>query len=83
MEVITINVSKEDLAFIAKIQDIGICPSRSEFIRICIRQGIPHFLDQIKDMRGITPEIENDPTKIRIPNGDGTYNMHQVIRRLD
>jgi len=81
MRIITINVPEKYCLFIEKLIKWGLIPSRSEFIRHATKEKIDKemsFIDKVDTV------IEaRDPRFIRIPNGDGTYAEHRVIKRLE
>ena len=78
MVIVTINVPRRHLDLIKKLTDNRVYPSRSEAIRVAIRDWLlteaklyKQFIDPILD----TDTIDT----IRIPNGDGTYqHLHRV-----
>ena len=73
MKVITINVPTKYIRVIQKLLDAGLYPSRSEAVRVAIRD----FISKDKELylKYTEPIIETDDINvIRVPNGDGTYN---------
>lgn len=72
MKVITINVPTKYIKVIQKLQDAGLYPSRSEAIRVAIRDFM--YKEQELYVKYTEPLIETeDINVIRVPNGDGTY----------
>ena len=72
MEIVTINVPKKHLAIIEKLVNQRVYPSRSEAIRVAIRQWL--FTEMDLYTKFVEPILEaEDINTIRIPNGDGTY----------
>lgn len=72
MKIVTINVSQVHLNLIQKLVDSRIYPSRSEAIRVAIRDWLITEAKLYKTF--IDPVLETDDINtIRIPNGDGTY----------
>ena len=72
MKIVTINVPVRHLDLIKKLTDNRLYPSRSEAIRVAIRDWLiteaklySEFIDPILDT--------DDINTIRVPNGDGTY----------
>jgi len=72
MKIVTINVSQIHLDLIQKLVESRIYPSRSEAIRVAIREWL---LTEAKLYNYfIDPVLETDDLNtIRVPNGDGTY----------
>ena len=72
MKIVTINVSQVHLDLIQKLVNSRIYPSRSEAIRVAIRDWL---ITEAKLYRNfIDPVLETDDLNtIRIPNGDGTF----------
>lgn len=78
MKIITINVPVRHIEYIKKLTDNRIYPSRSEAIRVAIRDWLiteaklyNEFIDPILDT--------DDINTIRVPNGDGTYEHLQKV----
>jgi len=81
MRIITINIPEQYCLFIEKLIKWGEIPSRSEYIRHATAKAIEADLKFIEKVDAV---IESpDPSLIRIPNGDGTYNEHKILRRLE
>ena len=78
MKIVTINVPVRHLDLIKKLTDNRIYPSRSEAIRVAIRDWLlteaklyKQFIDPILDTNTIDT--------IKVPNGDGTYlHLHRI-----
>ena len=70
--IVTINVPRRHLNVIKQLTDARLYPSRSEAIRVAIRDWL---ITESKLYRYfINPIVEvEDPSTIRIPNGDGTH----------
>lgn len=85
MRVITCNLPEIDLDYIDEIIGCyGFVPSRSEYIRISVRNQINRDIkNQAKKVDIINGEIELDPAKfVRVPG----YNENQpveIIKRLE
>ena len=78
MKIVTINVSKIHLDLIKKLVDSRIYPSRSEAIRVAIRDWLITESKLYKQF--IDPVLETDDINtVRIPNGDGTYSHLQRL----
>ncbi len=72
MKIVTINVSQIQLDLIQRLVESRIYPSRSEAIRVAIRDWLITEAKLYKKF--IDPVLENDDINvIRVPNGDGTY----------
>ena len=72
MRIVTINVSQIHLDLIQKLVKSRIYPSRSEAIRVAIRDWLIAEAKLYKNY--IDPVLEtHNINKIRVPNGDGTY----------
>lgn len=72
MKIVTINVSKIHLDLIQKLVDSRIYPSRSEAIRVAIRDWLITEAKLYREF--IDPVMETDNVNsIRVPNGDGTF----------
>jgi len=79
MAIVTVNLPKKMIKIIEKIRVWGLTPSRSEYVRNAVREAINVDL---KFMDKVDAVIESEePNTIRIPNGDGTYTTHQILRR--
>ena len=78
MKIVTINVPVRHLELINKLLENRVYPSRSEAIRVAIRDWLiteSKFYSQYID-----PVLETgDINTIRVPNGDGTYQHLQRI----
>ena len=78
MKIVTINVSQIHLDLIQKLVDSRIYPSRSEAIRVAIREWLIAESKLYKTF--IDPVLETDDLNtVRVPNGDGTYLHLQKI----
>lgn len=72
MKIVTINVPVRHLDLIKKLTDNRIYPSRSEAIRVAIRDWLIKEVKLYKEF--IDPLLDTDDVNtIRVPNGDGTY----------
>lgn len=80
LRIITVNIPKKYLEYIKKLQEWGLTPSRSEYIRNVVMRQIKEDLDLAKSIDHIIqPEI--DPKLyVRVPNGDGTSKIYNRIR---
>ena len=78
MVIITINVPSKHLKLIKKFLDARLYPSRSEAIRVAIRDWLKAEAKLYEEF--IDPVLEaDDINTIRVPNGDGTYQHLQRI----
>jgi len=78
MQIVTINVPTKWLDVFVKLTEAGLFPSRSEAIRSAIRDFMDKqyalYTEFIEPMRAT-----DDINCIRVPNGDGTYQLlHRV-----
>ena len=72
MKIVTINVSQIHLDLIQKLVESRIYPSRSEAIRVAIRDWLITESKLYKQF--IDPVMETDNINtIKVPNGDGTF----------
>ena len=80
MQVLTVAIPRQMREAIDRLVEVDcFFSSRSEFIRDAIRK-------RFNDMESLGQKLEcilNDPGLIRIPNGDGTYNEVELVRRLE
>ena len=89
MEVITISIPKKLSSWIKILKEWGLIPSRSEVLRhacieLCLKyKELMEFTD--KELEEIEDKhVKKMPDKyIRIPNGDGSFDLKEVLRRLD
>jgi len=78
MKIVTINVSIIQLEAIKKLVDSRVYPSRSEAIRVAIRDWLITESKLYNEF--IDPVLETDDINtIRVPNGYGTYQHLQKI----
>ena len=81
MAIVTVNLPKKILKVIEKIRVWGLTPSRSEYVRNAVREAINvdlNFMDKVDAV------IESEePNIIRVPNGDGTYTIRKILRRIE
>ena len=85
LRIVTINVPEIDLNYIQSIiKETRLVPSRSEYIRVAIRNQIIRDLEMVKLEKAIiNGEIELDPTKfVRVPGYNGNKPL-KIVRRLD
>ena len=78
MKIVTINVSQIHLDVIQKLVDSRIYPSRSEAIRVAIRDWLITESKLYRKFIDLVLETDDLHT-IRVPNGDGTYQHLQKI----
>ena len=72
MKIVTINVSQVHLDVIKELVDARVYPSRSEAIRVAIRDWLINEARLYKEY--VDPLLETDDVNtIRVPNGDGSY----------
>jgi len=78
MMVLSINLPRVYVTVIDKWVEKGLVPSRSEFIRNATRKELEHEKELYYNF--LHPlSVGDDPTLIRIPNGDGTY---KIVTRI-
>lgn len=85
LKIVTINVPKLDLYYIQKMLDAGLVPSRSEYIRVAIRNQINADLETVRYEIGVVEGIEErfDPKKfVRVPGYNGNKPM-KIVKRLE
>ena len=85
MKIITINVPRIDLYYIQKLMDVGLVPSRSEYIRNAIRNQINRDLELVRFQKNVIEEKEEyfDPEKfVRVPGYNGNEPV-KIVRRLE
>lgn len=82
LRIVTVNIPQKYLDFIAKLQEWGITPSRSEYVRIAVMKQITEDLKIASTISFITKETKEalDPTCIRVPNKDGSYTKYNFLR---
>jgi len=81
MRIITINVPEKYCLFIEKLIEWGEVLSRSEYIRHATKKAIE---TDLKFTEKVDAVIESDnPHLVRIPIGNGVFQTHRVIRRLE
>lgn len=83
MRVVTINLPIKYLQYIEKLIEWGITPSRSEYIRLATYKSIKEdnlFKERVND---VNTSERTGVDVIRIPNGDGTYDIRELLRRLE
>jgi len=84
LKIITINVPLADLMSIEIFCNGKITPSRSEYIRIAIKNQLDHDLEAMKNRIDlIKGKIKLDPKKsVLVPgyNGDKPF---KIVRKLD
>ena len=83
MKVTTVNLPPKLLLYVERLIEWGITPSRSEYIRNAVWRSIKEDKIIQEKVDGIISALVDDPDTIRIPNGDGTYSRHTIVRRLD
>ena len=85
LKIITINVARLDLYYIQKLMDVGLVPSRSEYIRNAIRNQINADLETVRYEKAVIEGTEEyfDPTKfVRVPGYNGNEPL-KIVRRLE
>ena len=85
MKIITINVPRIDLYYIQKLMDVGLVPSRSEYIRNAMRNQINSDLEIVRYEKAVIEGTEEyfDPKKfVRIPGYKGNKPV-KIIERLE
>lgn len=83
--IVTINVPEIDLDYIEKfIEDTRLVPSRSEYIRVALRNQIIRDIEMVNtEIDIIKGEIRLDPKKfVRVPGYNGNQPL-KIVRRLD
>ncbi len=85
LKVITINVPRLDLYYIQKLMDVGLVPSRSEYIRNAIRNQINADLETVRYEKAVIEGTEEcfDPKKfVRVPGYNGNEPL-KIVKRLE
>jgi len=96
MKIVTCNIPEAYIGAIAKLVGVdGIYPSRSELIRVAVREFLLKELKIVKDMaRSNEPELEeifDDENYVRVPvekideNGEKKrkFEVYKILERLD
>lgn len=84
MKIVTVNVPESYVDLMSKL--VGpdrLYFSRSELIRAAVRAFIKKELKIAENLVKWIPPERDDETIAKIPNGDGTYNTIQILRRLE
>jgi len=83
-KIVTVNIPVIDLKYIQKLMDEGITFSRSEYIRVAVRNQINRDTKIIKHMRDVMADkVKLDPTKwVKIPGYNGNEPV-KIIKRLE
>lgn len=84
-KIVTVNLPEIDLAYIEKfISDTRLVPSRSEYVRVALRNQIIKDLEMIQiEKKVIKDDIKIDPNKfVSIPGYNGNK-MVRIVRRLE
>ncbi len=85
LKIITINVPRLDLYYIQKLMDVGLVPSRSEYIRNAVRNQINRDLELVRFQKNVMEEKEEffDPKKfVRVPGYNGNEPL-KIVKRLE
>ena len=86
LKVVTCNVPIPYLKYVDKLMKLGICPSRSEYVRRALGEQILrdfYMLDKMETQELNNIEFEYDPEKyVRIPGYNGNK-MVEILRRLE
>lgn len=83
--IFTCNFDKKTTMRINKAIREGFFMSRSEMLRHAVRKRLLHEMD-LKNFSVINMKFkkkEEDPSIVKIPNGDGTFEKRKIVRRLD
>lgn len=93
MKIVTANVSEEHLKIIEKlIGEKGLYPSRSELIRVALREFLIKELELLNNIQNLKhkphEEIENNENIIKIPiekmdKKITKFKTYKIIKRLD
>ena len=85
IKIITISVPRIDLYYIQKLMDVGLVPSRSEYVRNAIRNQINADLETVRYEKAVVEGTEEyfDPKKfVRVPGYSGNEPL-KIVRRLE
>ncbi len=81
MKIITVNIPKHYLKYIDYlIREIGIAPSRSEFIRWSIGNQINRDLKQLEKMEEMMDKVKNLRSKLKKDGVFDTYDKLKYVR---
>jgi len=85
LRIITINVPIIDLDYIEKfIDETGLVPSRSEYLRVALRNQINRDLKMSKLLKAfIKGELKFDPEKFVLVPGYNNNKPVPILRRLE
>ena len=88
MVIITISITKESLEFMdALVSGAGLAPSRSELLRMCIRETLPRLKEMYEERIDIISEIKtsenyltpNDVIFVRDNRNGKAYTKYKVV----
>lgn len=84
LKIVTVNLPEIDLEYIEMIIKVGFVPSRSEYVRVAVRNQINADIERINSQEGIiNEEIRLDPERfVRVPGYNGNKPL-KILRRLD
>ena len=93
MKIVTVNIPEAYIEAIAKlVGENGLYPSRSELIRVAVREFIIKEMKMAKRIINIEPEIEDDfdevnyvrvPIEDSNPEGVKEFKTYKIIKRLE
>ena len=69
MRIVTVNIPKPYLKHIQRLLDIGLCPSRSEYIRWAVGNQITRDFEREKKMAELINKSPLPPLTVRVPKG--------------
>ena len=88
MKIITVNLPVNDIKTIKDlVGENGLYPSRSELIRVAIRDFLVKELHVAKNFfrpehsEDVFIETESDKNLVRIPYSDNTYKTYKIIQK--
>lgn len=86
LKIITINVSRLQLAVMERLIEAGLFVSRSEGMRVMLNEFLIKKVDELYKMKDIKVELEGmeeeqEEDVIKIPREDGTFEEKRILGR--
>ena len=82
MKIVTCNLPRKHLAYINKLLEWGIVPSRSEYVRVAVANQIRNDFETKGYVEEVIEETIDNKTFIKIPGYNGDKPV-EIIRRLE
>ena len=88
MRIITISITEEMLKFIdALVEDVGLAPSRSELMRMCLTESLPILRSMYEERIAIVNEVKtsnnfltpNDVIFVKDNRNGKGYTKYKVV----